>query len=153
MGLRVDIDAALAAAQDEGDAVGTAALRLAQCAIRDRDRSETSANGERGCEDALIVDILKQMIEQCEAQAKDYEESGRPDLAEQERDEAEVLRGLLPRPMDEATLRELANTVIRDLGASGLKDVGRAVGEMKCRAGSRLDPMQAKAVVQALLAH
>ncbi len=151
MDLRVQIDSALAAAQDEQDEVGASTLRLVQCAIRDRDRVSKTADGDAGCEDAQIAQIILQMIRQRDESAESYEQSGRLDMAERERQEAEVLRALVPAPLDEGQVRQLAAEVVEDLEAHGLKDVGRCVAEVKKRGGGAVDGAQAGAAVRDLL--
>lgn len=133
MGLRVDIEFALAAAQDENDDVGAAALRLVQCAVRDRDRVAKTSAGGAVCEDAQIAQIVRQMIAQREASAAEYDVSGEPDLARREREEIGVLQSILPAPMSQSKVEHMAMSVIEAAGATGLKDLGRCLGEVKQR--------------------
>lgn len=152
MGLRVQIESALAAAQDENDHVGVGALRLAQCAVRDRDRVNKGAGAEAGCEDRQIAEIINQMIAQRVASAADYERSGRLELAERELQELAVLRGLLPEPLNDSQVRAIAEDVVDDLKARGLKDLGRCVAEVKRRAGGvDANAPQVSAVIKQML--
>lgn len=152
MGLRVDIDSALAAAQDESDEIAAATLRLVQCAIRDRDRVVKGADGKNGCEDGYIADMIAQMIRQRQDSATGYEAAGQADMAQRELEEIAVLSSLLPRPMTPAQVTKIAQGVVEELQAEGLKDAGRCIAEAKRRAGAGADGSQLCTAIKQLLA-
>ena len=151
--LRERITHALAAveADPEADGVRKATLRLILCAVRDRDASERAADRTMGCCESEISAILAQMVAQRKASAIGYEDAGRPELAERERAEIAVISEFLPRPLDDKELAAAAAEVVDRLGASGLKDLGRCMGELKARYDGRLDPAKAGAAVKSLL--
>ncbi len=66
--------------------------------------------------------------------------------------EAEIVREFLPKPMDSTEIEQAAQTVVSELDASGLKDMGRVMGELKTRYAGRMDFGQAGAKVKTLLA-
>ncbi len=151
MTLRARIAACLDSAVSDGDDVKIATLRLLTCAVRDRDRG-AHARDLSGCPDAEVLALLNTMIRQREASIRDYEDAGRVDLAEQERLELEALKCVMPPPLPDEEVRSAAERVVADLDASGLKDIGRCVTELKSRFPGRVDAAAAGAAVKNLLA-
>ncbi len=151
MTLRARIADCLERAVAQGDDVKVATLRLLTCAVRDRDRG-AHARDLSGCPDAEVMTVLHTMIRQREASIRDYEDAGRADLAEQERAELEALRCVMPPPLPDDEVRNAAARVVADLHASGLKDIGRCVTELKSRFPGRVDAAAAGAAVKNLLA-
>lgn len=151
MDLRERIAAGIAAATDAGDDITLSTLRLLSCAVRDRDR-EAHTRDVSGCPDCDILELLRTMIRQRQVAIRDYEEAGRPDLAEQERVEMQALKSVMPQPMADNEVRDAAARVVADLDARGLKDIGRCVSELKSRFPGRVDPAAAGAAVKDLLA-
>ncbi len=152
MTLRQRIQDDVKTAMKAKDHVRLATLRLIQAAIKDRDIAARAEDRCGGCEDAEILAILQKMVRQREESAETYENAGRLDLAEQERDEAEIVRAYLPTPMDDAEIRDAAREVVEELNASGLKDMGRCMGELKERYAGRMDLGSAGKEVRSLLA-
>lgn len=151
VGLRKSLEKALIEAESASEEVRAATLRLVMCAVRDRDAAARKKDECRGCEETDIADILKKMATQREESAAEYDAAGRIELAEQEREELEVIRGFLPKPMGCDEIRLAAEQVVADLDATGLKDVGKCIGELKARYPGRVESGAASAVVKQLL--
>ncbi|MEM9171042.1 MAG: GatB/YqeY domain-containing protein [Pseudomonadota bacterium] len=150
--LRQQIDEALKTAmraRDEKLRVST--LRLINAAIKDRD---IAARGEDRCEGATddeILAILSKMVRQREESAKTYDEGCRPDLAEQERKEIDVIRTFMPKQMNDDEIEKAVSDVIEEIGATGLKDMGKCMGALKSRYAGAMDFGAANGVVKRLL--
>ena len=142
--LRSQIDEALKTAMKaKDDKVRVATLRLINAAIKDRD---IAARGEDRCEgvsDEEILAILTKMVKQREESAAAFEKGCRPELAEQERAEIEVIREFLPRQLSEAEIKVAVKDVIDEYEASGLKDMGKCMGVLKERYTGAMDFGQA----------
>lgn len=150
--LRQKIDAALKAAmkaKDEKTRVST--LRLVNAAIKDRDIAARSEDRCDGVSDDEILAILTKMVKQREESAATYEKAGRPDLAEQELAEIKVIREFLPRQLSEEEIQSAVTGVIDDLGAEGLKDMGKCMGALKQRYPGAMDFGRAGAMVKKAL--
>jgi hypothetical protein len=150
--LREKIDDALKAsmkARDEKLRVST--LRLITAAIKDRDIAARAEDRCNGVADAEILAILQRMVKQREDSAAQYDKGGRPELAAQERAEIEIVREFLPRQLCEAEIETAVSSVIRELGASGLKDMGRCMGALKERYHGSMDFGRAGALVKKTL--
>ena len=68
-----------------------------------------------------------------------YEDAGRTELANQEKGELAVIEEFLPQQMSEAETKAAIETIKAELGADGMKDMGRVMGELKGRHGTQLD--------------
>ncbi|NWG71496.1 MAG: GatB/YqeY domain-containing protein [Parvularculaceae bacterium] len=150
--LREKIDDALKAAmkaKDEKLRVST--LRLITAAIKDRDIAARSEDRCNGVTDDEILAILQKMVKQREDSATQFEAGGRPELAAQERSEIAVIREFLPRQLDDAEIESAVSGVIAELGASGLKDMGRCMGALKARYAGSMDFGRAGAIVKKAL--
>jgi uncharacterized protein YqeY len=149
--LRERIALELGRSAKAGDQVRTATLRLIQAAVRDRDMAARAADCTTGCEETEIAAILAKMVKQREQSSKVYDDAGRPELAEREREEIGVIREFLPEPLAGEELRAAARAIVDELGASGLKDMGRSVEALKARYPGRINASAAAAEVKRLL--
>lgn len=138
--LKEQINTALKAAMKAGDAkLRVATLRLINAAIKDRDIAARAEDRCEGATDEEILAILTKMVKQREESAKAFEEGGRPELAEQERAEIEVISEFLPRQLSEEEIKSAVAEVIEEYDAEGLKDMGRCMGALKERFNGAMD--------------
>ena len=151
MPLRDRISDDLKTALKAKDKARTTTLRLITAAIKDRDIAARAEDRCGGCAEQEIMAILQKLVKQREESAETYENAGRLDLAEAERNEAEIVREYLPKPMNEAEIANAAEAVVSELDASSLKDMGRCMGELKTRYAGRMDFGKAGARVKDLL--
>ena len=150
MPLREDINAALKEAMKAGDKCRMATMRLINAAIKDRD-IEARGNGKDPLSDEELLQLFQKMIKQRQDSAKIYEENARPELAAQEREEIAHIQGFMPKQMDEAETKAAIEAVVKELGASGLKDMGKVMGELKARYAGKMDFGRANGVVKQVL--
>lgn len=133
------------------DALRVSTLRLVSAAMKDRDIAARAEDRCTGCEESEILAILQKLAKQRDESAETYEKAGRLDLAEREREEAEIVREYLPQPMEEAEIEKAAQSVVEELNASSLKDMGRCMGTLKERYTGRMDFSKAGATIKTLL--
>ncbi|WP_284125333.1 GatB/YqeY domain-containing protein [Parerythrobacter aestuarii] len=148
--LRDDIKAATIAAMKAGDKERTAALRLIGAKIKDRD-IELRTSSKEIPDDDLVVEVLQKMVKQRNDSIKMYEDGGRQELADKEKAEVAVIEEFLPAMMNEDETRAAIEAIKAELGADGMKDMGRVMGELKARHGSQLDMGKASGLVKAAL--
>lgn len=151
MSLRERICSEMKTAMKAKDTARLSTLRLINAAIKDRDIAARAEDRCTGCEETEILAILQKLVKQREESAETYEKAGRFDLAESERQEAEIVREYLPTPMNDGEIAEAAKSVVVELGASGLKDMGKVMGELKTRYTGRMDFGKAGANLKVLL--
>jgi hypothetical protein len=149
--LRERITEELAAATKARDAVRLSTLRLILAAVRDRDIAKRATDCTTGCEESEILAILAKMVKQREESSRIYDDAGRPEMAERERDEIAVIREFLPVQLDEGELSTAVRGVVDELGASGLKDMGRCMDTLKARYPGRVNVPATAAEVKKLL--
>lgn len=149
--MRDSINAALKEAIKAQDTRRASTLRLVVAAIKDRDIAARGADKLDGVSDDEILEILSKMVKQRVESAQTYQEAGRDELAKQELEEIEIIKDFLPKQLDEDESRTAVETVITDLEASGLKDMGRVMGELKTRYAGQMDFGKASALVKDIL--
>ncbi|KQM18575.1 aspartyl-tRNA amidotransferase [Sphingomonas sp. Leaf24] len=148
--IRDTIKDALVTAMKGGDKEGTATIRLIQSSIKNRD-IEARTGKAPDSDDALVVEVLQKMVKQRRESIEMYEKGNRPELAAAEAREVTVIERFLPQQMDEAQTAAAIEAIKADLGATGMKDMGRVMAELKSRHGSELDMSKASAAVKAAL--
>lgn len=149
--LRDSIKAAQVAAMKSGDKQRLAAIRLILAKLKDRDiELRTAANTPD--DDTVVVEVLQKMGKQRRESIALYEQGGRTELAEVEKAELAVIEDFMPQQMSEADTTAAIEAIKAELGASGMKDMGRVIAELKARHGSQLDMSKASGLVKAALA-
>jgi uncharacterized protein YqeY len=148
--MREKITEALKSAIKAGDRRRTATLRLINAAIQDRDIAHRGV-GKDPVTDEEIMQILAKMIKQREESAKAFEDGGRLELAAQERDEIKIIQEFLPRQLGEEAVKQACEQVVREVGAEGLRDMGRCISALKERYPGQMDFGKASGIVKDLL--
>ena len=136
--LRDDLKQAQITAMKGGDKERLAAVRLILAKLKDRDIEQRTSAKEIE-DDALVIDVLQKMAKQRRESIEMYDKGGREELAAVERGELAVIEEFLPRQMDEAETKAAIEAIKAELGASGMKDMGRVMAELKARHGTVLD--------------
>lgn len=149
--LRDELSGSLKEAMKAKDEQRVSTLRLILAALKDRDIAARGKGQSEPVSESEILEMLTKMIRQRRDSIKMYEEGGRVDLAEREQGEIDVIETFLPKQLTEDEIRAAATAVIAELGAAGLKDMGRTMSEMKQRYAGQMDPGKASTVVKALL--
>lgn len=150
--LRERIAAGLKEATRAREPVRLSTLRLINAAVKDREIAARGGDGGGGpLPDTEIMAILTKMIRQRQESARTYEEAGRLELAEKERAEIEVIETFLPRQFGDAEIGRAVQQAISDLGAAGIRDMGRVMATLKERHAGQMDFAQAGEKVKAAL--
>ena len=148
MTLRDSITESTKDAMRSKDSLRVSTLRLVSAAIKDRDIAARSEDRCGGIEEPEILSLLAKMVKQREESAKTYEDNGRPELAERERSEIEIVREFMPKALSEAEMEEAIVAIVEESGATGLKDMGKIMGRLKTDFAGRLDMGKAGAIVK-----
>ena len=149
--IRDDIKAATITAMKAGEKDRTAALRQISAKIKDRDIEERTS-GKDIPDDELVVSVLQKMAKQRRESIEMYTKGGRQELADAEAAEVAVIERFLPQQMSEDETRTAIEAIKAELGAAGMKDMGRVMAELKARHGTVLDMSKASGLVKAALA-
>ncbi len=149
--IRDDIKTALVTAMKGGDKAGTATIRLIQSSIKNRD-IEARTGKSPDDDDVLVVEVLQKMVKQRRESIDMYVKGGRQELADAESAEIAVIETFLPKQMSEADTTAAILAIKAELGADGMKDMGRVMAELKARHATSLDMSKASGLVKAALA-
>ena len=128
-----------------------ATLRLINAAIKDRDIAVRSEDNTEGVSDSEIILILSNMVKQRKQSIVQYEEGGRIELAERERQEIKIIEEFLPNQLNEQEIREEVSKIIESKDQLSIKDMGKIMGELKTKFSGRMDFGNASEIVKALL--
>jgi len=148
--IRDDVKAAQIAAMKAGDKGTRAAVSLIQAAIKNRD-IEVRTGQPPADDDALVIEVLQKMVKQRRESIAMYEQGGRQELADAEKAEVAVIERFLPRTLSDDETRAAIDAIKAELGASGMKDMGRVMAELKARHAAVLDMSRASGLVKSAL--
>lgn len=151
--MRTELNEALKQALKARDQLRISTLRLILAAIKDRDIAARAEDRTQGVSDDEILQILAKMVRQREESAAAFEKGGRPDLAGKEREEIAIIESFLPRQLSPEEMRGACEEVVGELGAKGLRDMGKCMGALKERYPGRMDFGKASAIVKEILSH
>jgi uncharacterized protein len=152
MGLRDNLNADLKDAMKAGDKRKLATIRLMNAAIKDKDIfARTEGHDSEKVSDAVIMDVLAKMVKQRQDSIAAFDQGGRAELAQQEREEMEIIQSYMPKQMGEAEAKAAIAGVIAAVGATSVKDMGKVMAELKAKYSGQIDMGKAGGVVKALL--
>ncbi|MDB5714388.1 MAG: GatB/YqeY protein [Sphingomonadales bacterium] len=149
--IRDEIQAAQIVSMKARDAETLATVRLIQSAIKNRD-IEARVGKAVADDDTMVVEVLQKMVKQRRESIEMFTNGGRQELADKEAAEILVIEQFLPAQMSEADTRLTIEAIKVELGATGVKDMGRVMATLKERHASQLDMSKASALVKASLA-
>lgn len=149
--IRDDIKTALVTAMKGGDKATTAAIRLIQSEIKNRD-IELRTGSAPADDDAVVVEVLQKMVKKRRESIELYVKGGRQELADAEAAEVAVIERFLPQTLSDDETRAAIEAIKGELGASGMKDMGRVMAELKARHATSLDMSKASGLVKEALA-
>ena len=148
--IRHEIQAAQTASMKAGDKETLATVRLMMSAIKNRDIEMRTGKGSDD-DDVVVVEVLQKMVKQRRESIQMFADGGRQELADKEAAEVAVIERFLPTQLSEAETQLAIEAIKAELGASGLKDMGRVMAALKERHASQLDMSKASAAVKAAL--
>ncbi|MEM1431637.1 MAG: GatB/YqeY domain-containing protein [Pseudomonadota bacterium] len=141
--MKARVSQALKDAMRARDSVRLSTLRLINAAIKDRDIAARAgvdgADQTPGVTDDEVLQILSKMVKQRQESIRAYEEGGRLELAERERDEIAVIEDFLPKQLDADEVDAAIGAAIDEVGASSLRDMGKVMGALKSRYTGQMD--------------
>jgi uncharacterized protein len=148
--LRDRFTAEMKEAMKAGEKGRLGAIRLIQAALKDKD-IEARGNGKEPLSDEEILALLQKMVKQRQESIAMYEQGGRTELAQQEKDEVAVITSYLPQQMDEAETKAAIEAAIAETGAASMKDMGKVVGALRAKYAGRMDFAKASGLVKDML--
>ena len=133
------------------DACVVSTVRLILAAIKDRDIASRGRGEGEAIPDQDILGVLQTMVRQREEAIALYRQGGRDELARREEEEIRVIEGFLPQKMSDDETAGAVHALIAEIGAEGIKDMGRTMALLKERYAGRMNFGRASAVVKSEL--
>ncbi len=121
-------------------------LRLLTAAIKQREVDERIE-----MDDVAITALIEKMARQRKDSIEQYQKAGRQDLIDIETYELDLLQTYLPEPMAAAELEALIDAAIGDCDASGIRDMGKVMAQLRDRVQGRADMTMVSAMVKTKL--
>jgi uncharacterized protein YqeY len=145
MGLREQLDADMKAAMRAKETMKLSTIRMIRSAIQYKE-NEPGAKGP--LDDTGILQVLGSEIKKRRDSADEYTKAGRPELAEKEEREIEVLQAYLPEPLSDAEVAQLIDEAIASEGAQGPRDMGKVMKALGPKTQGRVDTKQMAELVK-----
>lgn len=146
--IQTDIMAAMKAK----DEVALTTLRGIKTAIM---QYKTSSNfkGDRdsNLSDSEVIKIMQKLAKERRETADVYKNAGRTELAEKELAEANIIDNYLPKAMTESEVEEMVKSVITEMGATSMKEMGLVIKNVNAKANGRTDGKTISTIVKRLL--
>jgi hypothetical protein len=143
--LRADLTTAMKAR----DELRTATLRMVLAAVT---AEEVAGKAARALSDDEVQAVLRREAKKRREAAEAFASAGRPEQAEREQAEGEVLAGYLPSQLEDADLAAIIADVVTRTGASGMADMGRVMGAAQAAVAGRAEGSRIAAEVRRQLA-
>jgi uncharacterized protein YqeY len=130
------------------DEIATSTLRLIIAAMKDRDIAARGKGNWDGISEDDILSMLQSMIKQRHESIKLYRIGNREDLATREEAEIVIIEKFLPRQLSEDEMKKIIAEIIESVGATGVKDMGKVMAEMKAKYTGQMDFSKASGMVK-----
>ena len=134
MSLKERIVADMKTAMRNRETVKLETIRLLRAAIQ---RKEVDSRTE--LEDSGVLQIVQKQVKQCKDAASQFQQGGRPDLADREQAHVVILETYLPAQLSDAEMDALVEEAIQQTGATSMKEMGQVMGVVKSRAQGQAD--------------
>ncbi len=146
MSMREQINDDLKAAMRGGDAARRDTIRLLLAALKQREVDERKV-----LTDADVLGIIEKMIKQRRDSIAQFEQGGRQDLADREKQELALLQAYMPQALGESEIAAAVAAAIAETGAAGPADMGKVMAVLKPKLAGRADMSKVSATVKTQL--
>jgi len=134
MSLKKQIVADMKSAIKAGDKNQLRVVRLILAGIK-----QIEVDTRKELDDSVILSLLAKMIKQRRDSVEQFKKGNRQDLASIELAEIEILNDYLPEQLSANELENIVNAVIQDLGATGIRDMGKVMAQIKIKISGQAD--------------
>ena len=100
---------------------------------------EASKDGRSEISDEIALKIIVKLVKQRKDSAQIYNEQNRQDLEKDELEQLKHLQVYLPKQLSEDEIKIIIDTIVDDLGAVSMKDMGGVMSEANKKIGSQAD--------------
>lgn len=103
---------------------------------------------EEGLTDEESMEVISRAVKQRKDAITQYEAGGRPELAEKEKKEVEILMAYMPAQMSEEKVREAVAEIIATSGVTSKADIGKVMGQAMGKLKGQADGNLVKKIVE-----
>ena len=121
-------------------------LRMILAAIKQKEVDERIE-----LDDNQVLGVLDKMARQHRESINQYQNAGRDDLVDKEKQELSIVLSYLPAPLTEEEIQQLITQAIRETGAASMQDMGKVMGILKPKIQGSADMGKVSSLVKAEL--
>ncbi len=151
MSLREKINEQLNLALKSKNKTLISTLRLILAAIKEKDIANRSAKNREDVKDPEIIKVLRKMKKQRQDSIDLYKKGDRKELIEVEESEIKIIDTYLPKQLNDEETKKICEQVIKSVGASSIKDMGKIMGTLKQKHADSIDFSKVNIIVKGLL--
>ena len=148
--IRDNIKTELVTAMKAKDSARVGAIRLIQAALKNRD-IEARTGAAPADDDVLVMEVLGKMAKQRRESIDMFQKGGRTELVAAEQAELDVIEGFLPAQMSDDEAKAAIAALVKEAGATSVKDMGAVMALVKARLQGQIDMSKASGLVKAAL--
>ncbi len=148
MGILANLTDEIKTAMRAKDSLKLEALRAIKSAVM---LEQTSAGGSDTLSDEQEIKLVQKLVKQRKDSAQIFRDQNRPDLAEPEEAQAEVIAQFLPEQLSEEEITAIIQAIIEKTGAEGMKDMGKVMGMASKEMAGKADGKTISTIVKAQL--
>ena len=148
MSLETQITQVLKEAMKAKDTLALESLRAIKAAIL---LAKTESGSVENLTEEDEIKLLQRLVKQRKESAELYQKQGREDLATPELSQAEIIAKVLPEQLSEEKVEEFIRNIISKIGASGIKDMGKVMGEATKELAGKADGKLIASIVKKVL--
>ena len=126
-------------------------LRLILAGIKDRDIANRTSSNKEEVKESDILSLLKKMRKQRQDSIDLYKKGGRQKLIDIEKEEIKIIDSFLPEQLSEEETQKICEHIINEVGAVGIKDMGKIMGELKKNYATTIDFSKVGTIVKKIL--
>ncbi len=147
MGLKEQIPEDLKNALRNKKALELSVLRMLQAALKNKEID----NKKEELKDEDVVTVVGAEIKKRRDAVKEYEKVNRPDAADQEKAEIDILMKYMPQQMNEDEIRDVVKSAVEETQAEGMKDIGKVMKVLMPKVKGKADGSIVNKIVRELL--
>jgi hypothetical protein len=144
--LKQKITADLLVAMKAGDTLKRDVLRMLDAMIKNTEIEKLKK--EAGLDDSEVQEVISRAVKQRKDAAVQYTTGQRPELAEKENKEIEILLEYLPKQMSAEEVRKIVEEIIAQVGATSKADIGKVMGPVMGKLKGLADGNLVKKIVE-----
>jgi len=146
MSLKQQIQSDLKEAMKSGDTQKRDTLRMLDSAIKNAEIEKNKR--EEGLSDEEVLEVLMRAVKQRQDSVSQFEKGGRPELAEQEKKEIEILSVYLPEQLGEDEVRLAVIEIINNAESVTAADFGKVMGQAMAKLKGKADGNTVRDIVK-----